>query len=767
MSSISPPALTAARGFVQMWRQHGVLRRAVAALALAPALALGAAGVAQRWIHEDAFINLRVVRNVLAGSGPVFNLDERVEAATSPLWVAVLVALGRLGVRLEYAAVAGGIALTVAGVLLAQQGALRLRRAHAGSFASEPRHWLPVPVGAAIFAALPPAWDYASSGLENGLAIGWLGASFFVLARRIDRAAPAARPAVDGAVLLGLGPLIRPEFAVYAAAFLVPLAWATARALPGRKRALRLVGVALSAGAAPVAYELFRMGYYGGTVPNTALAKEAFLANWGQGSCYFLNFFGTYAMGWPLAAAGIVWGVGLAHSFAGGSGPSLAAAIGPPFAASVHVFYLVAIGGDYMHARLLLPAVFAALLPVMAVPLVAPRWWARAALGAAGVVLAVWLPFCVARLRVGAENVCNIGDERAWYAREAKESNPVEVGSYRQHFFYASAMRWLKQMNDDCADTTRAGGCRLAYLDEEKPKIAPAPTSSPLARDVDSRVRAAVHVGAIGIVGYVLPASTHVVDFNGLSDPIVGRFALDGARGRPGHEKTLSGAWMLARFAEPSPEDDGGVTAARHALQCGTLGALMRAVRAPLTLGLFLDNVAHASAYSRLRIPRDPYEAEQRFCGTPAPAERAAGGGGGSAFRWLCPRGHFVSAVRASYKPGEKAIARVQALCERSAGSGAPDPFIGPWFGEEADASFEIACPPEDRVVGFYGRADEMVRSVGLLCRASGRVVGTNVSGVEGGGEPFQVTCPGQGGVVGIKGRAGSLVDSVGVVCGQ
>jgi arabinofuranosyltransferase len=43
-------------------------------------------------MDEDAFINFRVVDQVFAGHGPVFNAGQRVEAFTSPLWLAVLVA---------------------------------------------------------------------------------------------------------------------------------------------------------------------------------------------------------------------------------------------------------------------------------------------------------------------------------------------------------------------------------------------------------------------------------------------------------------------------------------------------------------------------------------------------------------------------------------------------------------------------------------------------------------------------------------------------
>src|SRR3974390_1768576 len=159
------------------------------------------------------------------------------------------------------------------------------------------------------------------------------------------------------------------------------------------------------------------MGYYATVSPNTALAKEAFLANIPQGRCYFDNFFRTYALAVPLLAAAVFW-VALLGRYREGAGathpsPRFWATLTPPLAAAAHVAYIVIIGGDYMHGRMFLPAAFAALTPLMMVPVPAPRSGAaKAILGLAGAVIATWLPICVTRLRGGVENLSDIGDER-------------------------------------------------------------------------------------------------------------------------------------------------------------------------------------------------------------------------------------------------------------------------------------------------------------------------------------------------------------------
>jgi arabinofuranosyltransferase len=202
-----------------------------------------------------------------------------------------------------------GIALTTVGLLFAQGGAARLHAVPDASFAERLKGSLPV--GAAIFAVLPPAWDYASSGLETGLGLAWLGASYLALAAQIRQDAARSTGVAGGswcAVLLGVGPLIRPEFVLYAVVPLGILSWAVGvRAGPSPRSCLLAVArIASCALAAPFAYQIFRMGYYAGIAPNTAIAKEAFLANWSQGACYFDNFFGTYKMVVPLSAAAIL-----------------------------------------------------------------------------------------------------------------------------------------------------------------------------------------------------------------------------------------------------------------------------------------------------------------------------------------------------------------------------------------------------------------------------------------------------------------------------
>src|SRR5262245_55635601 len=95
------------------------------ALVLAPVAFLLLVGWTHRWVEEDAFLNFRVVDQIRAGHGAVFNVGERVEIFTSTLWLGFLL-LARTVlpfVKIEHVSIVGGLALTGLGLWWAERGA--------------------------------------------------------------------------------------------------------------------------------------------------------------------------------------------------------------------------------------------------------------------------------------------------------------------------------------------------------------------------------------------------------------------------------------------------------------------------------------------------------------------------------------------------------------------------------------------------------------------------------------------------------------------
>ncbi|MEM6961623.1 MAG: hypothetical protein AAF550_07775, partial [Myxococcota bacterium] len=244
-------------------------------------------GYAHRWMGDDGFINLRVAQNLLDGFGPVFNRAERVEAVTSPLWVALIAAVGVSGLRLETVAVGMGLLLSVLGVTLGALGAYEVARNHDPSRKEHPV----LALGVLMYALIPVGWDYCTSGLENGLSLAWIGAGYYWMARAGRNPPPGiSSPGISSPWLflyIGLGPLIRPELTILSCAwsFLLFLR------MPHWRGRILLAVLVL---ALPVLFQLARMAYFGCLIPNTGIAKEAFDSRWVQGFHFADNFYGLY-----------------------------------------------------------------------------------------------------------------------------------------------------------------------------------------------------------------------------------------------------------------------------------------------------------------------------------------------------------------------------------------------------------------------------------------------------------------------------------------
>ena len=128
----------------------------------------------RRWIADDGLIVLRTVRNLIAGNGPVFNAGERVESNTSTLWTYLIYGTHEVvGYRLELVALGLALTLSMVAVACAMLGARVMYRGTRRAPAGGPM--LLLPFGVLVYVMLPPARDFASSGLETGLVICWIG----------------------------------------------------------------------------------------------------------------------------------------------------------------------------------------------------------------------------------------------------------------------------------------------------------------------------------------------------------------------------------------------------------------------------------------------------------------------------------------------------------------------------------------------------------------------------------------------------------------
>ena len=566
-------------------------RRVVQVLIVAlPILLLVVMAWSRRWVAEDAFLNFRVADQIKAGNGPVFNVGQRVEVATSPLWLWMLV-VGRsifAFAKIEYVAIVTSLTLTVLGLVLVALGAAKLWRRDRRPAS------LYVPFGMLVICAVPVWWDWATSGLEVGLSVAWIGGLMLVVATVTRSDAATRRRPVELSpwrsfgvgVVLGLGPLIRPDLAVLSGVALVACLWA--RRSRGRELAYLLAGFF----TLPVAYEVFRAGYYGTLVPNTALAKDAGGTYWSQGWNYLVDLVSPYWLLVPIAAVARA-GVYLASRRAG---PPCAAALALPLGGLLHGLLVVRSGGDYMHGRLLLPSMFAIVAPVAVVP------WSRR-LTIPVTVMTLWALLAAVTLRVHSTPVSPVypsllltehgtTDTRSLMERSAKPGHrPVLATDFK-----ATDGLIARRLQD--------AGSRALVLNT-KVFLHVTPHRTVLASP------------SSGISGYLAGPDVIVHEFYGLADP-VGSRQTPTRTSLPGHRKFEDEPWIFALETKPgfsgqaAPQE---VSAARQALRCGSLAELLAATDAPLTVDRFWSNLTGAVGRTRLVVPRDPRDARRKFCG--------------------------------------------------------------------------------------------------------------------------------------------------------
>ncbi len=559
-----------------------------------------------RWVDEDAFIDFRIVHNLLAGHGPVFNLGERVEADSDPLWLFTLAALHAVlpFASLEWTSVVLGLVCTGAGFL-------------AGGLAVQRLGWsrgegTVLPLGLLAASSVAGLWEFATSGLEMSMVFLWLGASYLLLVR-VEGARTRAAPA---AVVLGLGGLIRPELVIGSAVLVVALLLVDVPAAGGRLEVRRCAFLVVAAFALPVCFELFRMAYFALAVPTTGLAKAAGASWWSQGATYLWNLLAPYALWLPLLLAAPVVALRVAAWWRAGDRRGVLLVVTPLVVGATDALYVVHLGGDYMHARLLLPALFALLLPVWAdgrrlrgalvVPVLGIAVWS--------VVSAGWLRFVPPRIAHLTPSTVFISNERNSWIAATGEAHPVTAADYRRALSGPAGATLAR-----LSRAQPAGRKTLVVVTDPFLPIGAAatrPARSPLPFTV------AVDLPAVGVIGYLAGPGVYVFDEYSLANP-VGSHITVVHHARPGHEKFIGPVWMVARFGVrtaapvvggPSPTD---VAAARTALGCDPLAAYLHAITAPWTLSQAVSNAAHAFGFTTFSFSADPPTAAAELCGRP------------------------------------------------------------------------------------------------------------------------------------------------------
>ena len=323
-----------------LFRSSDQPMRVSGAWVLLACLLVGWAYVRTAAVTEDAFITFRVIDNALHGHGLVWNVGERVQPYTHPLWALLLLAVSAVSGEIFHTSLGLSLALTLATV------ALVVRHAKGRLIA----------LWALLALLFSEAFiEYSSAALENALAHA-LVAAMVVAWRRF--------PLTDRHVWItalcgGLLVITRHDFAVLVAPAMLSLFLRAS----GRAR-----WAVLFAGAGPlVAWSAFSLVYYGSPWPNSAYAKLNNGLSMAESFAAAAPYFRDLVKYDAVTALVIVVAAlrGLLH----GSWQMRPLALG----LALYMLYLGSAGGDYMGGRLFsAPFVLAVAMLAMNVRL---RWW--------------------------------------------------------------------------------------------------------------------------------------------------------------------------------------------------------------------------------------------------------------------------------------------------------------------------------------------------------------------------------------------------------
>jgi arabinofuranosyltransferase len=283
--------------------------------------------VNRAWVSDDSYITFRVVDNFLNGYGLTWNVNERVQVFTHPLWVFFITTM-RVAIKNTYiASIVTGITLSTVTMVM---------------FAVSERRNKGLILGLILLGFSNAFVDYSTSGLENPLSHLFL-LLFFIYFLRLSE-----RPTVEVgeknlfllSLLASLGTLTRWDNVLF---FIPPLIYA----LTKRKFTMR-ANVSILLGFLPLVFwMLFSTFYYGFPLPNTFYAK---VGDW-LPRVVFLRQGGNYVLhsliNDPITVLSIF--VGIVMSFLKPSPQRWMLTTG----GILYLGYVMYIGGDFMGGRLL------------------------------------------------------------------------------------------------------------------------------------------------------------------------------------------------------------------------------------------------------------------------------------------------------------------------------------------------------------------------------------------------------------------------------
>ncbi len=438
------------------------------------------------WLCDDAFITYRSVDHFVNGRGMVFNVGERVQTFTHPLWMLLVSFFYFFTGEMYFTPILLSILLSSGAVFLF---AFKI---------AENRGRALVGLSALIFSQA--FIDYSTSGLENPLTHFLLALfTYFFLkkpSKEVDADANANTETAAGITpkklftLSLLGALLITNRMDTLLLVAPALGFTCFRLLKSKALTWKTCLKKMALGFLPfILWEAFSLLYYGFLFPNTAYAKlSTGIARWDlieQGFYYFIHSLGTD----PLTISMILWSLILLFLARGKHKSQVFLGAG----ILLYLVYILWIGGDFMMGRFLAAPLFMAVMVFPPLP------------GKTGFKELLLVPVI---LLVGfvSENPPLLAGKNYGLNQRAKEKIGMQGVANERAYYY----------NDTGLLRARRRG-NLTALRDHAWKI----------RD-DFRLKGKIfQVGGLGYFGFFTEPGDHVIDHHALADPLLARLPVD------------------------------------------------------------------------------------------------------------------------------------------------------------------------------------------------------------------------------------------------
>lgn len=287
--------------------------------------------IVNSWVTEDAYISFRTVENFLNGHGLRWNIYERVQAYTHPLWLFGLIFLSFWTIPVYYSS------LILSWICVGTTAYLLLSRSGKKGESLFRASWI------LLVLLISRAFvDYSSSGLENPL-------SFLLIVLFLDKAFGLEKKCGSADVFLfflylSLSYLNRQDTVLIGLPFLLYLY----KPIKEKKIQGKWIGAAVLGLMPIILWSAFSLVYYGYLFPNTAYAKLntdlTVFHLWPYGLDYLENSFR-----WDIfTSLSILFTILLLPYFIWKRKfleAALSAGVG------LYILYVCSIGGDFMAGR--------------------------------------------------------------------------------------------------------------------------------------------------------------------------------------------------------------------------------------------------------------------------------------------------------------------------------------------------------------------------------------------------------------------------------